>query len=130
MREIKFRAWCKGNTFFDEGKPYMITQGGPDVETLQSFMFHYADEENLMQYTGLKDKTGTEIYEGDIIKCFGTIKPVVYMVGAFGYVVHENEPYAEFIPFGSNQHFDWVANKSEEVEVIGNIYENSELTNP
>lgn len=57
-REIKFRAW---------NVDYMAYQGTPDLETLQSFIFHYGDKE-LMQYTGLKDKKGKEIYEGDIIE--------------------------------------------------------------
>lgn len=56
-REIKFRAW-------DEDESYMAYQGTPDLETITSFMFHFGDRP-LMQYTGLKDKNGKDIYEGD-----------------------------------------------------------------
>lgn len=58
-REIKFRAW-------DESQKYMAYQGTPDLETIQSFMHHFGDKE-LMQFTGLTDKNGKEIYEGDLI---------------------------------------------------------------
>lgn len=56
-----FRAW-------DEEQNFMAIQGTPDLETLQSFMFHYADEKHIMQYTGLNDVSGNKIFECDIIE--------------------------------------------------------------
>ena len=59
MREIEFRAYCP------ETKN-MAYQGTPDLETIQSFMFHWGDK-ILMQYTGFKDRNGKKVYEGDIV---------------------------------------------------------------
>ena len=59
-REIKFRAW-------DDGQKYMAYQGTPDLETIQSFMHHFGDKK-LLQFTGLKDYAGKEIYDGDIVQ--------------------------------------------------------------
>ena len=59
MRELKFRAW-------DKSQKYMAYQGNPDLETLSSFMFHFG-EDIVLQSTGLKDKKGNEIFEGDYL---------------------------------------------------------------
>ena len=66
QRELKFRAW-------DKSQKYMAYQGCPDLETLYSFMFHYAGFKDclLMQSIDILDKNGDEIFEGDYIKCTG-----------------------------------------------------------
>ena len=59
IRNPKFRAW---NGAYN----YMAYQGEPDLETIQSFMHHYADQ-HLMEATGIFDKKGKEMYELDIV---------------------------------------------------------------
>ena len=112
MRIIKFRAW-------NEEQKYMAYQGTPDLETLQSFIFHFGDKE-LMQFTGLHDKNGKEIYEGDILKTFPIISSDKIAYDSFNVLV-------KFI------NSSWIANgilgkrQAEISEVIGSIYENPEL---
>lgn len=106
MREIKFRAW-------DEKSKYMAYQGTPDLETIQSFFFHFGDFE-LMQFTGIKDKNGIEIYEGDIIKQGECIEVVEYC-----------NSLSELSHGGSVLGFDFGNCWNEkEIEVIGNIFKN------
>jgi len=96
-RLFKFRAW-------DEKQKYMAIQGTPDLETLQSFMFHFGDC-FLMQFTELRDKNGLEIYEGDILKKGNGKKEVVtFRNGSFHH--------------GCGTHL---------TTIIGNIFENPEL---
>lgn len=67
----------------------------------------------LMQYTGLKDINGVEIYEGDILKVTGCgIKTIDYVVSRLN---------------GMNSFSEIFGSGDYEIEVIGNIYENTEL---
>ena len=70
-----------------------------------------------MQYIGLKDKNGKEIYEGDIIECFGNYNKGIYIIDFYE---------GGFRPFADSD--DGLPYPHpEECEVIGNIYENLEL---
>lgn len=117
-REIKFRAWDITSKTMAYLGPYCY---------LKIF-----DDENLIisQFTGLRDKNGKEIYEGDIVRCFedglddiaddGTIHQVRYC-SQDDYPAFELDPWdgdcnglSNYKAYGS-------------IEVIGNIYENPEL---
>ena len=108
MREIKFRAW-------DTSEEEMIINPHARLVYGESINSAFDDDEIVwMQFTGLKDKNGKEIYEGDIVDSGISDVEVV----SFG-EQEDREKYATY--WGFNLWPDW------EYEVIGNIYENPEL---
>jgi uncharacterized phage protein (TIGR01671 family) len=127
MREIKFRAWQ------DNGMVYQPMSG--NYAATRFFGFLYEDAPT-MQFTGLKDKNGIEIWEGDIVK-------VHYFYEALGEGLGVYEAEKEITGEIAFQEMGlWIecGNKEEggylllinglheeSFEVIGNIYENPEL---
>lgn len=123
MREIKFRAWVLRDWALDGLMENMMEY---DVESFHDPLYEYKQGNIiLMQYTGLKDKNGKEIYERDIVD-------TVYDGELFTGVVVYDESELDFKAtngkenYGSN--FQYLP-CCEEVEVIGNAYENPELLN-
>ena len=143
MREIKFRAkdtlernWYVGSYMFTNDNTNNPFRSGPFKESHRIIFYSSCDwnmggwndveidPSTLGQYTGLKDKNGKEIYEGDIVKSIGgKIGYVVFLAQEMGYVVvwdncdtrlgHRNR--------GGGYGDDL------SIEVIGNVYDNEEL---
>ena len=113
-REIKFRVWDKDthkmldNIIVYQSEVYKNTNP-VEVTPLNA---------ELMQYTGLKDKNGKEIYEGDVVHCWGG----EYCQGYWEF--NKTFPIQEFIP--DTYDLAMYLNGCE-IEVIGNIYENRGL---
>ena len=152
MREIKFRAWIED-----------VTTGGDQIKEMISYdeLMHYGEPLNpmignaecyhiegkieWMQYTGLKDKNGKEIYEGDILlvpdewtepvlddgsgprEPCNHLAPVTFNDGSFGILITDKaDIYSKgFWPFPIIEKD--IGDTNNQMEVIGNIYENLEL---
>lgn len=117
MREIKFRAW-NGIKILDYCS--QDTMGRLEV----SWEGHDTKLE-LMQFTGLLDKNGKEIYEGDIVKAMAEERH--FEQSCIGKIVYSNDVAYQVVRGGdySGLSLAWGGWKS--FEIIGNIYENKEL---
>jgi len=162
MREYKFRGkskdigWVYGQLAYDiNGNVYIIQEVeldssyGLEETILFATMWYRVDKETVGQYTGLHDKNGKEIYEGDIVRTqpyydrpfskkakskphIGVVKYEVKC--GKGFVGNENEVKywgaewrVEIKDYGKYVNCAW--GDFFECEVIGNIYENKELLN-
>ena len=120
MREIKFRAW-NGEAISESFKPWSLIpsrEGG--LMDLHGFSVMWVGSGwEWMQYTGLKDRTGKEIYEGDIVNIeYDTV----------------NEIGEDSTDYKENVVVEWeyellcqIEYDNKGIEIIGNIYENPEL---
>jgi uncharacterized phage protein (TIGR01671 family) len=120
MRDIKFRLWDKDNKQMDLSPDFDYIDG-----QIWIALVHY----ELMQYTGLKDKNGREIYEGDILKTLD--EQEIYEYDEFGTAIQHlgyEEAYRLKVVKYEKGQFSVIWNTpSREIEVVGNIYENSKL---
>ena len=107
MREIKFRAWDKRDI---ENPPSMYYF---DFKTAHQFVRCG----NIMQYTGLKDRNGEEIYESDIVNSHDGL-----------FVIKYSEEKMAYGLYSKGVEYPWYVSKYS-LEIIGNIHENPELLN-
>lgn len=120
MRELKFRVWniIEGGMF----DPFEVRDFSLQTWTKRP------DNFSVMQFTGLQDKNGKEIYEGDIVAEWrdrhrqeGAVFIVEYYKTGFRGVSKDSDRYG---PFTKNL---YVNNDNPILEIIGNIYQNPEL---
>ena len=122
MRDIKFRAWNKNTKKMYKIGQITLEKGTwnyePDNREYIGMSMPYQPSFILMQYTGLKDKNGTEIYEGDIVKSY------YYIPKQDG---TEGERYTiktiEYDEVRCKYNIDMFEN----LEIVGNKWDNPEL---
>lgn len=122
-REIKFRAWNGKKMNYE---PLVSTY---DTSVNSEFYFAYSGQSNLefMQYTGLKDKNGKEIYESDVVignTSYERDSDECEWTKESPCIVEWHNECGGFYPFIMNNR--WRCDVVN-IEVIGNIYENPEL---
>ena len=127
MREIKFRAWNEVEEKIYNWYEFLNTN------MKNTFITPESTAMILMQYTGLKDKNGTEIYEGDIVKIHAhsydygfsknRIGQIKFLDGSFGFYKQLSEKEYLFNELSTEYGYG----ELDYYEVIGNIYKNPEL---
>lgn len=150
MREIEFRGkslatnnWVYGNYIIDKWGDsnneiiYGILQDRTAPDYLKNWIPVRVNPNTVGQYTGLKDKNDKKVFEGDVIRMhyfFNNYDPI--SLGAFedeaeiiGVVKCEllDGFYVETVDDHSICYLQWVEEPTEELEVLGNIYDNPEL---
>ena len=128
MREILFRGksanpkeWCCGFYLILNNYSYIIPD---DVKLTQDGIeMYHVESETVGQYTGFDDKNGNKIFEGDIVSICNS--------KTFSFIVYWNHAVKSFIlkstVNGGNGIDCNVLDSTQDIEVIGNIYDNPEL---
>ena len=128
-REIKFRAWDEANKKMTKS---MLLEDLILKASLQNpDAFQWDSEIPMMQYTGLKDKNGQEIWEGDIICWWSSIEIIEDRI------VDKRDYHIDTVQFLNGAFCidddddiflgKWINDKGTDGEVIGNIHQNPEL---
>ena len=126
MREILFRGkhseksrWDYGDLYIDHGKAYI---GSRDI--MHGVRVHgEVIPETVGQYTGLTDKNGTKIFEGDIVK----LRLLAAKMEWKGVCEYRNGAFGLSWQYAGERYCTFAGTCNAEYEVLGNIYDNGEL---
>lgn len=138
-REIKFRAKRKDNNKWAFGDLVKDNAGGAWIETnLQTWRENcddvdafgsrlYVDIDTVGQFTGLTDKKGREIYEGDVLRINNGAVICLLVVTWNAEVGSWCLRFKEELKEGTRPLGRWLCDRDYDIELTGNIYDNKEL---
>ena len=138
-REIKFRAKRKDNNKWAFGDLVKDNAGGAWIETnLQTWRENcddvdafgsrlYVDIDTVCQFTGLTDKKGREIYEGDVLRINNGAVICLFVVTWNAEVGSWCLRFKEESKEGTRPLGRWLCDRDYDIELTGNIYDNKEL---
>lgn len=127
----KFRAWDKDNKKMIKVKSIHFMEDKDDFSiVINPLEFITSEHVVLMQATGLQDKNGVDIYDGDILEVIS--QHDTKYISLVRYMIYNDYPAFDIVPpdsyfYESNVLSTIVSNDEETMEIIGNIYENSEF---
>lgn len=131
-REIKFRGrndrhgWLTGHYFVNRGVHFIAEDG--IANPLNTWEDYSVDPETVGQYTGLKDRNGKEIFEGDIVKAplldpiFGDV-----LFDAFDNAAISFHNGSFVVAYYKGRHKIYLQDLCDKIEVLGNRWDNPEL---
>ena len=126
-REHKFRGY---STLFKQWKYGYLVNGRSTSSIIEIYgdIFYGVIPESVGEYTGLKDKNGKEIYEGDVVRCDYGYGKIVFINGCFVVEwIDDPEAIMEYIHSADGRR----ERKGGDIFlIIGNIYENPDLLQP
>lgn len=121
----RYRAWDKHNQKMFTNDELIIWDSNVYANDSKKLTCNYLkgwtiDDKYLMRSTGLCDKEGTEVFEGDIVRFFDSLYTVFYDIkeGSYRLKPHDDRWVVDYMSNFSSE---------ESFEVVGNIYENKEL---
>lgn len=129
MREIKFRGKQTKNGEWMYGIPFFWSNKMCDIQVEENgyLKVYRVDPNTVGQYTGLKDKNGKEIYEGDIVKT-PLLDPIFGDILADAWcnaLIRFNQ--GSFVVSYYNSHNIYLQDLCDKIELLGNIHDNPEL---
>lgn len=133
QREIKFRIWnpAGANMLYDIDNVYgclmqqIVFGKSAPTRGFTVGYDHKSDGMVWMQFTGLSDKNGKEIYEGDIVKCGYGVGQVIFSSGCFWVQwIDDKEANMEWV---HSRKGTYIRQGEDMFEIIGNIYEHQNL---